>query len=487
MKRKTIVYLTFLIACTTLATSSHALANQNQTTQIINKIIEAYGGDTLKKAKSLRIIDHNKGPWPGESENPGLPEIWRINEELTVDFENKRKSLISYRVPRTTIDLEKWIFDGKDGYIYDILHQKYSTVDWLNYDNLGGPVMRSSDLMHAKKLYNDVKEALFLGTEFYRGKPHQKIEVNYNTGGTFTYYIDEDSGFIRKIVRAHPKNTLIYVFSNHQRKHNLTFAKDMNFFVNGEFRLSSVLKDIEIDPDLKQAFAKPKNFSSWGQRIDNKNLEAKKIGIDVFQAGKGRAKTVFIEQPNHYIAIGGANALKENFEALKELTQKQKPLGYFIVSHHHRGNLIGLENAIKLGAKLVTAKAHQKKVLDSLSKSNVSKRVVAVSNRVPFKLGNLTLHDIPTAHSKHYLLVHSSLNEMIIAEEHYEVQLKEGKPRIYKDMVIFANAVKQLNIDVKTLVDINSWRSIDINDFNKWIDDFEQPTCPIDYRVCADG
>jgi len=487
LKRKTIVYLSFLFACAALTTNSRAQTNQSQTKQIINKVIEAYGGDALKNTKSLKIIDHNKGPWPGESENPGLPEIWRINEELTVDFENKRKSLISYRVPRTTIDLEKWIFDGKDGYIYDILHQKYSTVDWLNYNNLGGPVMRSSDIMHAKQLNDDVKEALFLGHEFYRGKPHQKIKITYNTGATFTYYIDEDSGFIKKIIRAHPKNTLVYVFSNHQHKHNLTFAKDMNFFVDGEFRLSSVLKDIKINPDLKQAFAKPKNFTPWGQRIDNKSLEAKKIGKEVFQAGKGRAKTVFIEQPTYYIAIGGANALKENFEALNKLTQKQKPLGYFIVSHHHRGNLIGLNNAIELGPKLVTAQAHQKTVLDSLSQLNANNLIVTVPNRSPFKLGNLTLHDIPTAHSEHYLLVHSLLNEMVIAEEHYEVQLKEGKPRIYKDMVIFAHAVKQLNIDIKTFVDINSWRSIDIDDFNKWIDDFEQPTCPIDYRVCADG
>jgi hypothetical protein len=454
--------------------------------QIINKVIEAYGGDTLKKTKSIKIIDHNKGPWPGESENPGLPEIWRINEELTVDFENKRKSLISYRVPRTTIDLEKWIFDGKDGYIYDILHQKYATVDWLNYNNLGGPVIRSSDLMHAKQLYNNVKKATFLGYEFFRGKPHQKMEITYNSGATFTYFIDEDSGLIKKIIRAHPKSTLVYVFSNHQRKQNLTFAKDMNFFVDGEFRLSSVFKDIEINPDLKQAFAKPKNFSSWGQRIDNQNLEVKKIGKDIFQSGKGRTKTIFIEQPNHYIAIGRASALKENFEALKKLTQAQKPLGYFIVSHHHRGNLAGLDNAIELGAKLVTIQEHQETVLDSLSKPN-NKNIVTVPNRASFKLGNLTLHDIATAHSEHYLLVHSPINEMVIAEEHYEVQLTDGKPRIYKDMVIFANAVKQLNIKVKTFVDINSWRSIDINDFNKWIDDFEQPTCPIDYQICADG
>lgn len=487
MKIKRIVYLTFLFACIALTNSSRAQTNQNQTTQIVNKVIEAYGGDILKKAKSLKIIDHNKGPWPGESENPGLPEIWRINEEITIDFEKKRKSLISYRVPRTTIDLEKWIFDGKDGYIYDILHQKYAKRDWINYDNLGGSIVRSSDTMHAKRLDSNIEKVRFLGNEFYRGKLHQKIEIAHNTAASFTYYIEEDTGLIKKVIRSHPKNTLVYVFSNHQKKQGLTFAKDMNFFVDGELRLSSVYRDIEITPSLINAFSKPRNYKPWGERIDNRELIAKKIGKNVYQAGKGRAKTVFFEQSDHYIAIGGASALQENFEALNEFANKQKPLRYFIISHHHRRNLIGLDIALEMGAKLVTAQAHQKTILDAITSQAPEERLVIIPNREPFKLGDLILHDIPTAHSEHYLLVYSPKEEMAVAEEHFEVQLKTGKPRIYKDMVIFANAIKKLDIDIKALIDINSWRSINIQEFYQWTDNFQQPTCPIGYRVCANG
>ena len=72
--------------------------------EIIKKVVNAYGGERLSSLLYLTLIDYNKGPWPGESESPEIPEIWRINEELTIDFENKRKSLLSYRVPRTTID-----------------------------------------------------------------------------------------------------------------------------------------------------------------------------------------------------------------------------------------------------------------------------------------------------------------------------------------------------------------------------------------------
>ena len=485
MKKKYFIY-GFVISLSFNALAIQA--SENETSKIIDKVIHAYGGKALIGAKSLKISEYNKGPWPGESENPGLPEIWRINEELTIDFENKRKSLLSYRVPRTTVDLEKWVFDGKHAYIYDIFHKKYSREDdWLNYNNLGGSLVRGSGVMHAKRLHSELKEAEYLGDEYYRGKPHKKLMVTMKSGAKFTYFIDGNTGLIRKMLRSHSSGTLVYVFSNYQKSDGLTYASDMDFFVNGELRTASVLRHIELNPDLEEAFKKPGNFTFWGEMIDNGEMAAKQIGKGVYQAGKGRAKTVFVEQGNHFIAIGGASALKENFNALKKVVTVDKPIEFFVITHHHGRNLRGLNNAIELGAKLVTSKAHKSTVERVFSESLPAQLYVVVPDRKPFKLGDLTLHDIPTAHSQHYLLVYSPDNKMVIAEEHYEIQLKTAKPRIYKDMLIFVNALKSLNIQVESLVDLQSWRKITMQEFTNWTQDFKQPTCPIGYEICKNG
>ena len=112
---------------------------------------------------------------------------------------------------------------------------------------------------------------------------------------------------------------------------------------------------------------------------------------------------------------------------------------------------------------------------------------MVVPDRKPFILGDITLFDIPTAHSQHYLLAYSAKNKMVIAEEHYEINLKTAKPRIYKDMVLFGNQLKSLNIDVNFLVDIRSWRTIKMDEFRLWIDGFKEKSCPSGYDVCANG
>ncbi len=456
-----------------------------ETTNIIKKVINAYGGQTLLNASSLKVVDHNKGPWPGETENPGVPEIWRINESLIIDFQNKRKSLLSYRVPRTTIDLEKWIYDGKNAYIYDVLHQKYSKEDWLNYNNLGGSLVRSSDTMHAKRLASEVTKANYVGEEFYRGTLHKKLAVTFESGNQFIYFIDPKSALIKKIYRSLPNNNLVYVFSNHLTKQGLSYAADMNFFVDGQLRLSSVHRDIELNPSLNTAFEKPTNYKPWGEMIDNRKMISKKIGDGIYQAGIGRSKTVFIEQADHFIALGSARKLKDNFKEIKNLTNTEKPINYFVVTHHHRRNLQGLDDIAALGAKFVAAKAHQDTINQSLKHPLASDKFVVIPNRKPFKLGNVTLYDIATTHSQHYLLVQSEKNKMVIAEEHYEVQLTQQKPRIYKDMVIFANALKKLNIQVNSLVDINSWRAITIDELYQWTGDFKEKSCPAEYAICT--
>ena len=462
-------------------------ASADETSAIIQKVLNAYGGKALTEAQSLKIIDHNKGPWPGESENPGLPEIWRINEELTIDFDKKRKSLLSYRVPRTTIDLERWIFDGERAIKYDILHQKYSYEDWVTYNNLGGSIVRSSDTMQARQLHHELKQATLAGTEYFRGKTHQKLSVTFHSGAQFTYYIDDETGLIRKIIRNHPSANLVYVFSNHQVADGLTYASDMNFFVDGELRLTSVERGLELNPDLKHAFSKFTNYKPWGETIDSNQMLGKHLSKGVYQAGKGRSKTVFVEQTDHFIAIGGASDLKANFEEIKELSNTDKALRYFVITHHHRGNLRGLNNALELGAKLVVAQAHRSQVVAALDRPYADQSLILVPNRAPFTLGNLQLIDIPTAHSQHYLLVYSPSNKMVIAEDHYETDLKTAKPRIYKDMVLFGNVLKSLKIEVETLVDIRSWRKFTVREFMQWVNNFSEKTCPAGYDICAKG
>lgn len=465
-----------------------ATPTDNFTHAIVDKVVAAYGGDALLQAESIKVIDYNKGPWPGEGETPDIPELWRINEELTIDFAGQRKSLLSYRVPRTTIDLEKWIQQGDQTIAYDILHKKYSEQNWATFARLGASLERSSDTLHARRLASLKGKLDHAGDDYFRGRLQHKLTHVTDSGERYTYFVDQTNGLIHKLLRQHPRGgDLLYVFSNHSTDSKIAFARDMNFFVNGELRLTSVHRAIELDPDLKTAFQGFDDFTPWGETIDASELTAKMISDGVYQAGSGRALTVFIEQPGHYIAMGSADALAENFAAVKELSQHEQPLTYFVVTHHHNANVRGLDNAIALGATLVVAEQHRATILSHVDGHVTDNQIIVVPPRATFSLGDLKLIDIATAHARHYLLAYLPAAKMVLAEDHYVTDLKTAKPRIYHDMVRFADALNELEIDIETLVDIRGWRQFSMEELTQWTRDFKPKTCPTGYKICANG
>ncbi|RUO48047.1 hypothetical protein [Pseudidiomarina donghaiensis] len=496
MKKVILVLLSATLSfytASSVASLSPTAAQTNNTTDsvaqaIVDKVVAAYGGDVLLQADSIKVIDYNKGPWPGEGETPTIPELWRINEELTVDFVGQRKSLLSYRVPRTTIDLEKWIQQGDQTIVFDILHKKYSEQNWATFARLGASLERSSDTLHARRLASLKGELDYAGDDYFRGRLQQKLTYVTDSGERYTYFIDNANGLIHKLLRQHPRaGDLLYVFSNHSTDSKVAFARDMNFFVNGELRLTSVHRAIELDPDLKTAFQGFDDFTPWGETIDASELTAKMISDGVYQAGSGRAITVFIEQPDHYIAMGAADALAENFAAVKELSQQEKPLNYFVVTHHHNANVRGLNNAFALDASLVVAEQHRAVILGHVAVDVTDSQVIVVPPRATFSLGDLKLIDIATAHARNYLLAYLPAAKMVLAEDHYVTDLKVAKPRIYHDMVRFAAVLAELDLAVETLVDIRGWRQFSMEEFTQWTRDFTPKTCPPGYTICVNG
>lgn len=468
--------------------SNSLLAQSNNVNNLVEKIVASYGGDTLTKAKSIQITDHNKGPWPGESEHPGVPEIWRINEVLTIDFVNKRKSLLSWRVNRTSVDLDKFVFDGKQGRHYDILHNKYSNEDWIRYGSLGGSIIRTSDTMLAYMLNNAADTAEDKGITAYRGKPHHKLSFTAKTGHKFLLYADAETGLINKMVRHHPSiGDLVYVFSNHKQNDGVTYSDDMNFFVGGEIRLISTERDLVLNPNIENEFKPLPDFKHWGERIDTSEIQTKKIAQGVYQTGKGRALNIFIDNGDHFIASGSARALKENYAAMKSHAGVDKPIKYFVVTHHHRGTVAGLDSVVGAGIKLITAERHLAEIEKRLDKKLADDQVKLISERKNTKLGKVVIYDIASAHSEHNLVMYLPEHKALYAEGHYESDLATAYPRVFKDMVLFYEHIQKLGINVSRYLDANSFRQFSAGEFATFAKEFTKHTCPTGYDICQNG
>lgn len=163
--------LTIAVGVAIVTLSSAVKAGDIEDT-IVAKVTAAYGGRALISAKSIKITDYNKSPWPGQGESPKQPDFFRDNAELTIDFDGKRKSMLSWRVSRTAKDLERFVFDGTQGRVYDILNFKYTDDTYYSYETIGRSVIRASDTMIARSLTNVSDTAIYQGEASYLSLIH---------------------------------------------------------------------------------------------------------------------------------------------------------------------------------------------------------------------------------------------------------------------------------------------------------------------------
>jgi len=455
---------------------------------IVAKVTQAYGGDTLVTAKSITITDYGKSPWPGQNGSPGQPDFFRDNAELTIDFEGKRKSMLSWRVSRTGKDLDIFVFDGEKGRIYDVLNAKYSGEDWLNFESLGRSVVGASDTMIARTLADAQDSLAHDGDTPYRGALHHKLRVNAGTSAEYTLYINTQTGLISKRVRQHARvGEISHIFANHQKSGGVTFAQDMNFFVGGEARKISVERNIEINPSLADKFPDAAAYTPWGEPVDTAEMMVREVDFGVYHAGKGRSFTLFVDAGEYFIASGGQDALKASLEALQAQLETSKPLKYFILTHHHSEHLGVLADVAELGAALVTTADHLATAQAALPTALPDDKVTLVDGKASFGEGAVQVFDIATAHAEHYLLVYVPTAKLVFGEDHFEAPFKVGRPRVHKDMVTFRNSVRALGLDVAVYVDGHGPRALSADELNTAVDAYRDVTCPAGYRICAKG
>ncbi|UTW58466.1 hypothetical protein KFE96_16845 [Kordiimonas sp. SCSIO 12603] len=468
--------------------SSVSLQAGDREETIIAKTHQVYGGDYLTLARSINIFEHKKLLWPGQDASLERPDFFREKSELLIDFEKRRKTMLSWRVSRTSVDLERFVFDGEKGRLYDILNQKYSDEDWLTFDSVGASAVRASDTMIARVLPKILTSAEYLGNGYFRGTLHEMLKVRFLSGFEAILYIQQDTGFISKMERSHPRaGTLSYVFSNHIHADGIVYAQDMNFFVGDQPRQVSLDRKVILNPPLKGAFNVPAGFTPWGEVLDTSEWTIQAVAKNTYLVGKGRSYTVFVDTGDAYIASGGQRGFKDTLEKLHEYRGESKPVRSFVLTHHHSEHLAVLPEVAELGATIITATEHLPAVKDRVGTQLKDEQVQEVDTFASLADGQVEIYDISTAHSEHNLVMYIPQAKLLFAEDHYETQLKTALPRVHKDMVNFKKAINRLNLDVSAYLDGHSSRILTDDEFDHAIKLYGGGVCPEGYSICAGG
>ena len=472
-----------LLVCVFFCSATHA-ADQAQ--NISTKLINAYGGQSLIDARTIKLTDYNKSPWSGQGESVHHPDFFRRHSELTIDLKNKRKSLLSWRVSRSAKDLDRLVYDGKEGRIYDILNSKYSDEPWLNFNNLGAQEVRISDTLMARKIYLNPDKVKVTNQVYVKGELHTELEVKFADEKAFNVYINNTSGLISKMLRqSYRGETMSYVFSNHQKSGPLSLAKDVNVFIGSRPSLVSIYRDIELLPELDETVFSPTGFTHWGDRFDTSKMTVNKLAGDLYHVGQGWSYSLVIDAGDYLIASGGRAKFTRRMEAFKDETNLDKPLRYFVLTHHHTGQLQAAAEALELGATIVAAESHVQALEQHIENSIDASRVLRLEKHTSLAQEKVLIHKISTAHASEYALVYLPKHKIIFAEDHYDTELKTAVPRVHKDMLNFRERVEGLDLHYDKLVGAGGLRILSKTEFENMTDEYRNVRCPQGFDICV--
>lgn len=454
---------------------------------LIDKVVQAYGGEAVSSARTLIVRNHNKIIPFGQSAGPDVLDISDGRTELVLDLENRRKSFSSWNKNRAGTFLTQTVFADDAAYTLDHVNKTRTVNQNAAFDAIGGGTVRSVDLTLVYVLLGNRDQAQVAGASVINGAPHSALTFPMEGSPDLTIHVNNETGLISRMTRENPQfGTLSYNFFDHESEGGLMYATQANFQIAGQANTLSVFREIAVNEDIGAMFPEGDDYSEAGAQMDRSEMTVRDLGQGAYYVGQNIGFSIFVDAGDHYVASGGYAALTQRFEALKEHTGVDKPLRYQIVTHHHSDHIGGLGEASALNATMVTVAEHVSPIQSSLESPLPDNRFMLVDGRATLAGGKVEIFDISTVHSSHYLLVYLPELNLIFSADHFSTALEEGLPPANKNMTTFRTAVEALDLDIDGFLGAHGPRLLTMSDLRRATDGYSEIVCPNNATICSD-
>ncbi len=476
-----------LAAVSCLAILTPAVLAGDREDALIEKIVAAYGGDALTKAKSLSIESGIRNIAIGQSPSATETDIATSKTKLVIDFENQRKSFESWNKNRGGVFLNQAVFDGEAGYAINHGARTSAVNANLTFDGIGGGSLRTFDTTLVLVLLNNKDNAVSGEDVKYRNRMHETMTFPMLGSPDLTIYVDKESGLISKMTRENPAvGTLHYVFNDHKMQDGVAYAGQSSFLVAGQPNTMIVDRSIRVNGDVSDEFALPEEYSVPGANINTSEMMVRELTNGVYYAGQNGGFSIFVDAGDHFVAAGGYAGLTARFDAVKAAAGVDKPLKQQIVTHHHADHIGGMAEAATLGATFVTVAEHVAPIQGQMANALPDSRFELVTGDGTFANGKVQVFDIATTHSDHYLLVYIPEMRLVFSADHFSTNLEEGLPPANNNMASFRTAVEALNLDIDGFIGAHGTRQLTMQDLRAATEGYSEVRCPANRNICSE-
>ena len=467
--------------------SVNALAGE-QEDGIINKVVEAYGGDALLNLTTIQVDDHFKGPSFGQNWSPELEEITTNRLNLSIDLEHDKVSYETWNEGRSANFQAVTIVNGEKAHRVNFSTMSYGDAPSNDMYAFAGSTLRTTDAFLVWELNRARQEVKYQGDENYLNRPHMKLLMPFPQSPDLTLYIDSRTHLISRMVRNNPQfGDLDYVFSRYRQSNGITYAGTIHFFIGGSVNIISIRHDVEFNEQLPEdLFELPDNVEPEGERIDTSEMVVNRISDRIYHLGTGNAFSIFIDTSEGIVAAGGYPALKGRFERFKAETGVHKALKYQIVTHHHSDHVAGLGDAVTLGARLVTVQENIPSLRKFVPVALDDWQFFPVGPRTTIGDGRnrIEIYEVSTIHSKSFLVTYIPSEKMVFIADHMGSPYKMGIPVATLSTVDMLKALESLDIDVRKIATAHNARIFTFKEMQQSVAEYAYVGCAKSRSVC---
>ena len=479
---------TFLVAITaTLVFTVSRSEPPTTVDEIALKVQEAYGGRAFAKLEALRLVDKHKRFLDGQSYHPGNVDMETVHVEVFIDLAGKRKEMRLLGVDEGVDYVQHTLFDGSSGFRIQHDHKTIARNENSRFSNVDRQFSLGFDSVLARLLIDHESRIEFDGDVDYRGEPHHALRFEPSGFPRMRILIDASTGLISKMSRPHwqPGNEFAYHFGHHAVEEPVPFARELYVTQGGMPSSVSVARLLETDPDLSEAFVKPRGYADAPKLLRFENMIVRKLSDTAYLVGQNWGFSLFIVSGEHVAAVGGYEGLTERLAAFRSESEIELPLSYQIVTHHHEDHLGGMNEAAAIGARFVVVAENVEILRQYAGADLAADRLIVVDSEATFEGGAFSVLNFPNGHAASNLVVYVPAAKTVFTADLFTTRNESGPPNGYAGLVDFRNALMAAGFDVEKFASAHSGRVLSMNDLDKAIANRSETTvCPSGWSLC---
>ncbi|WP_417690258.1 DUF885 family protein [Pseudidiomarina sp.] len=411
----------------------------------IDKTVEAYGGEALLQLKSLTLLDHSQQFSRGQSSNvwqgPAVTYLNEVDTTFTIDFERQHKEFKqmtrpivgSHHAPQPSITHH--LFVDNQGYVVDHAQASYRPVQSLRFDTVGASYEAFSDLLIVRNMLTNPVKASWKDIAYIENQAHDVITFQPDAGAEYTVYLNQKTGFIRRLTRMQQDERYTYDFLEHTKQNGIVYAQKLMVSHATAPVYVTQQRTVRYNSVTPESIKLPKDvtLAPAPQFVDASSLSFRELAPGVYFVGQDWSYTLFIDDGDGFISAGAWQVDAESrewqkaYELLVQSTGKELPVKQHIVTHHHHDHLHGVPDIIAQGATLIAPAKTVDAIYDYLANASASApTILPVADHRLIGTRRVLLLDVPTSHASHNLAVYLPDAKLLFTEDVFGSSLQQG-------------------------------------------------------------